>query len=200
MSNKYSAEFKEQAVKRVLAGKSAAKVARNLGINVNSLYTWKPRYTEHPQQLFVGSEHLRDEDAEIRRILEEYRQVYGGHKITQELSNRMDKSVNHKRVERIMKENGICSKVTKKYKATTDSHHDLPVAPNILDRDFTAEKPAQKMVSDITYITTEEGWLYLAGVMDLCSQKIVGVSMDSLMTKELVINALENAINHSGNV
>lgn len=56
------------------------------------------------------------------------------------------------------------------------------------------------MVSDITYIPTEEGWLYLAGVMDLCGQKIVGVSMDSRMTKELIINALEDAINHSGNV
>ena len=68
MSNKYSAEFKEQAVKRVLAGESAAKVARDLGINVNSLYTWKSRYTEHPEQPFVGSGHLRDEDAEIRRL------------------------------------------------------------------------------------------------------------------------------------
>lgn len=200
MSNKYSAEFKEQAVKRVLAGESAAKAARDLGINVNSLYTWKSRYTEHPEQPFVGSGHLRNEDAEIRRIHEEYRHVYGSRKMTQELNNRLNKPVNHKRVERIMRENGIHSKVTKKYKATTNSHHNLPVAPNILDRNFTAEKPAQKMVSDITYIPTEEGWLYLAGVMDLCGQRIIGVSMDSRMTRELVLNALEDAINHSGNV
>ena len=99
-----------------------------------------------------------------------------------------------------MKENGIRSKVTKKYKATTNSRHNLPVAPNILGRDFAAEKPAQKMVSDITYIPTEEGFLYLAGIMDLCGQKIIGISMDSRMTKELVINALNDAINHSGNV
>lgn len=75
MSNKYSAEFKEQAVKRVLAGESAAKVARDLGINVNSLYTWKSRYTEHPQQPFVGSGHLRDEDAEIRRLQKEIKDL-----------------------------------------------------------------------------------------------------------------------------
>lgn len=119
----------------------------------------------------------------ISRIHEEYRQVYGSRKMTQELNNRMDKPINHKRVERIMRENGIHSKVTKKYKATTKSHHNLPVAPNILDRDFTAEKTAQKMVSDITYIPAEEGWLYLAGVMDLCGQKIVGISMDGQIDK-----------------
>ena len=69
----------------------------------------------------------------------------------------MDK-VNHKRVERIMKENGIRSKVARKFKATTNSKHSLPVAENILNRDFSADKPNQKMVSDITYLWTDEGW------------------------------------------
>lgn len=169
-------------------------MAQWLNVSRSGYYAWRKR---HPSLRDMENQQLLDE---IRRIHEEYRQVYGSRKMTQELNNRMDKPVNHKRVERIMKENGIRSKVTKKYKATTHSHHNLPVAPNILNRDFTAEKPAQKMVSDITYIPTEEGWLYLAGVMDLCGQKIVGVSMDSRMTKELVINALEDAINHSGNV
>lgn len=75
MTNKYSAEFKEQAVKRVLAGESAAKVARDLGINVNSLYTWKSRYAEHPEQPFVGSGHLRDRDAEFRRLQKEIKDL-----------------------------------------------------------------------------------------------------------------------------
>lgn len=66
-----------------------------------------------------------------------------------------------------MQENGIRSKVTKKFKATTNSNHKLPVAENILNRDFTADKPNQKMVSDITYLWTDEGWLYIAGVIDL---------------------------------
>ncbi len=123
MSNKYSAEFKEQAVKRVLAGESATKVARDLGNNANSLYTWKSRYTEHPKLPFVGSGHLRDEDAEICRIHEEYRHVYGSRKMTQELNDLLNKLVNHKREERIMRENGIHSKITKKYKATTNSWH-----------------------------------------------------------------------------
>ena len=75
MANKYSAEFKEQAVKRVFAGESAAKVARDLGINVNSLYTWKARYVENPEQPFVGSGHLRDEDAELRRLQKEIKDL-----------------------------------------------------------------------------------------------------------------------------
>ena len=105
--------------------------------------------------------------------------------------------VNHKRVERIMRENGMRSKSHKKYKATTNSKHNLPVAENILNRNFTAHRPGQKMVSDITYIPTDEGWLYLAGVMDLCGDKIVGTAMDGRMTKELVISALKDAIRHT---
>lgn len=96
-----------------------------------------------------------------------------------------------------MRENGIQSKSHKKYKATTNSRHSLPVAENILNRDFAADRPGQKMVSDITYIPTDEGWLYLAGVMDLCGDKIVGISMDGRMTKELVISALEDAVRHT---
>lgn len=82
-----------------------------------------------------------------------------------------------------MSENGIKSKVSKKFKATTNSNHKLPVAENILNRDFFAEKPNEKMVSDITYVWTDEGWLYVAAIMDLCGQKIVGLSMSERMTK-----------------
>ncbi|MBQ5584993.1 MAG: hypothetical protein IIW84_10500 [Selenomonadaceae bacterium] len=65
-------------------------------------------------------------------------------------------------------------------RALCSSDHDMPVAENILNRNFVAERPGQKMVSDITYIPTDEGWLYLAGVMDLCGRKMIGVAMDSL--------------------
>ncbi len=71
------------------------------------------------------------------------------------------------------------------------------VAENILNRKFDADRPGQKMVSDITYIPTDEGWLYLAGVMDLCGDKIVGISMDGRMTKELVLSGLKDAICHT---
>lgn len=85
-------------------------------------------------------------------------------------------------------------KAAKKFKATTNSNHQLPVAPNLLHQNFAAYKPNQKWVSDITYCWTEEGWLYLAVVMDLYSRKIVGWAMSERMTKKLVIDALQMAI------
>jgi transposase InsO family protein len=101
--------------------------------------------------------------------------------------------VSRKIVAGIMRENGWKSKVCKKYKATTNSKHNLPVAENLLDRQFTADKPNQKWVSDITYIPTDEGWLYLAGILDLYGREIVGWAMGERMTKELVIRALNQA-------
>ena len=92
-----------------------------------------------------------------------------------------------------MRKNGIRSKVKKKYKATTDSNHNLPVAENILNRDFKAYERNRKWLSDITYLWTDEGWLYLAGILDLYDGAIVGWSMNKRMTKELVINTLEEA-------
>jgi len=103
-------------------------------------------------------------------------------------------SCNKKRVARLMKGAEIRSKRRKKYKATTDSKHNHPVAENLLDRDFSVETPDQVWVSDITYIPTEEGWLYLAAVKDLFQKKIVGWSMGERITKELAISALEMAI------
>lgn len=97
-----------------------------------------------------------------------------------------------------MRLNGLKSKVARKFKATTNSRHNLPVAKNILNRDFLADKPNKKMVSDITYLWTNEGWLYIAGIMDLCGQKIVGLSMSERMTKDLVINALNSAYLRTG--
>lgn len=119
-------------------------------------------------------------------------------KITQIINATSQKPVNHKRVERIMSVNGIRSRVSKKYKATTNSNHRLPVAENIIARNFAVDKPNEKMVSDITYLWTDEGWLYIAGIMDLCGQKIIGLSMGERMTKDLVINALNDAYNRSG--
>lgn len=126
------------------------------------------------------------------------KRVYGSPKITIELNKTNEKPVNHKRVERLMSENGIKSKVVKKYKATTNSKHKLPVAENILNREFIAEKPNTKLVSDITYLWTDEGWLYIAGILDLYGQRIVGLSMNERMTKELVISALHGAYKRSG--
>ena len=84
---------------------------------------------------------------------------------------------------------------TRKFKATTNSNHSLPVAPNLLNKDFSAEEPCQKWVGDISYIATEEGWLYLAIIIDLFSRKVVGWALGARMTKQLVIDAMNQALN-----
>jgi putative transposase len=134
----------------------------------------------------------------IQNIHNKSSKVFRSIKVTQIINKEAPTPVNHKRIERIMSENGIRSRVSKKFKATTNSNHKLPVAENILNRDFSVDKPNEKMVSDITYLWTDEGWLYIAGIMDLCGQKIIGLSMSDRMTKELVINALNDAFKRAG--
>lgn len=132
----------------------------------------------------------------IKAIHKRSHGIYGYPRITKELQS--DGAPSKNRVYRLMKKNGIKSKTVRKYKATTNSNHNLPVAENLLNREFTAEMPNQKWVSDITYIPTDEGWLYLAGVMDLCGRAIVGFSMAEHMKKSLVIKALNQAIGRTG--
>ena len=168
-----------------------AKMAQWLQVSKSGYYAWRKR-SKSPRTM--ENEALLEE---IIRVYRESHGIYGSRKIVHELNRESDKPVNHKRVERIMHTNGIHSKSHKKYKATTNSGHSLPVAENILGRDFKTDRPGQKMVSDITYILTDEGWLYLAGVMDLCGDKIVGISMDGRMTKELVMAALTDAVRHT---
>lgn len=92
-----------------------------------------------------------------------------------------------------MRENNISSKVKRKFKITTNSDHSNLIAPNLLEQNFTANSPNQIWVSDITYIWTKEGWLYLAVILDLCSRKIVGWHMHHRITKELVITSFMKA-------
>ena len=99
-----------------------------------------------------------------------------------------------KRVERLRKEAEIHAMAKKKYRATTDSKHSLPIAANSLNRNFSVNNLNQFWVADITYIYTQEGWLYLSTIMDLYSRKIVGWSMKNRITQELVIQALHMAI------
>lgn len=98
------------------------------------------------------------------------------------------------RIKRIKREQGLYCKQIKKYKATTDSTHKLPVAENLLDQEFKAEAPNKVWVSDITYIPTEEGWLYLAGHKDIFNGEIVGYAMGERITKNLVSESLFRAV------
>ena len=168
-----------------------AKLCEVLAVSRSGYYAWEKRPKSARK---IADERLTEA---IKAIHEKKRRTCGCRKMTKEIQ-RSGKRINHKRIERLMKAEGIRSKLAKKFKATTNSRHNLPVAENLLDRDFSATKPNQKMVSDLTYLWTEEGWLYIAGVMDLCGQKIVGLSMGERMTKELVITALEDAYLRSG--
>lgn len=98
---------------------------------------------------------------------------YGRPRMTEELKE-VGVDVGHRRVGRLMRENGIVVERTRKFKATTDSDHTFNIAPNLLDRDFMAERPNQKWAGDISYIWTREGWLYLAVILDLHSRRVIG--------------------------
>jgi len=132
---------------------------------------------------------------QIRVVHREVKGVYGSLKITRELRHRKI-IVNRKTVARLMRRLGIRSKVARKFRvATTDSAHANPVAPNVLDQNFaSAAAPNQVWGADITYIATDEGFLYLAGVMDLYSRRIIGWSLDDSMTADLVENAFTSAL------
>ena len=114
-------------------------------------------------------------------------------RITKRL-HRQGIKVGKNRVAGIMRDHGLRAKAAKKFKATTNSNHNLPVADNLLCQDFSATRENEKWVSDITYIHTDEGWLYLAVVMDLYSRKIIGWSLSERMKTTLVIDALLMAL------
>jgi len=119
--------------------------------------------------------------------------TYGSPRIHQKLV-REGYSISKKRVERLMQELDICAVAKKKYRATTDSNHSHPVAENHLNGSFVVDRPNQVWVADITYIYTQEGWLYLAIIMDLYSRKIIGWSLRDRLSKELVMAALHLAL------
>ena len=131
----------------------------------------------------------RELSQEIAIIHLESKGIYGSPKVHRELRRR-GKQHGKNRIARLMRKDGLYSKTKRKFRVTTDSSHKQPVAANLLNREFKPARPNQAWVSDITYIWTAEGWLYLATVMDLYSRNIVGWSMAERMTRQLVMDAL----------
>jgi len=127
----------------------------------------------------------------IKKLFTKSHNTYGTRRIKKALENEGIK-VNRKAIASIMKEEGLIPKTIKKYKATTNSKHNLPIHPNLIKGKLILE-PNKVWVSDITYIRTEEGWLYLAAIMDLFTREIVGYAMGDRITKKLVMNALKHA-------
>jgi putative transposase len=139
--------------------------------------------------------HLSDEAllAHISASYAENRGAYGWPRIWRQLRAQGIR-VGKQRVQRLMQKHGIQARGKRRFRvATTDSNHNLPIAPNVLDRNFTMAAPNQAWVGDFTYIPTAEGWLFLAVVIDLFSRKVVGWSMQPDMRRNLVIDALEMA-------
>jgi len=161
---------------------------RVLKVSTSGYYRWLKRP--------VGEREVQRMELlnEIRTVHEQSRRTYGAPRIHQALRHR-GINRNRKTIARIMRENHIRSKVARRFKVrTTDSNHRHPVAWNVLDRQFNIAAANSVWLCDITYIPTAEGFLYLAGVMDLFSRRIVGWSMASHLRQELVEGALEMAI------
>jgi len=129
---------------------------------------------------------------EILRVYKVSRGTYGSPRMTEALK-KQSITCSKNRIARLMQKNGIVAKTKRKFKATTNSKHNYPVAQNLVNQNFTVSQPNEVWVADITYIPTDEGWLYLAAIEDLFQRKIVGWSMDSTMTRQLVLNALMQA-------
>ncbi len=157
-----------------------------LRVTRSGYYAWQKR----PQ-----SKRSRENERLLIRIRAAYkmgRQSYGSprvHKVLRAQGERCGR----KRVEKLMAQNGIRARQKKRFVLTTDSRHDHPAAANVLDRHFVVDEPDKVWVSDITYIPTGEGWLYLSGVLDLCTKTVVGWSMGEKMESRLVMDALEMA-------
>ena len=162
-------------------------MCRVLGVSRSGFYAWRSRDASAAEQ---RREELTEE---VKEIHAEVKARYGSPRIHAELVGRGHAcSVNF--VAQVMREAGIAAKTRRKFRQTTDSNHSMPVAENVLDREFDPEEPNTRWCADITYIPTREGWLYLAVVEDLFSRRIVGWSMDKTMTSRLVVDALEMAL------
>ncbi len=183
------------------------KLCEVLKVNRSAYYAWDNNGGGKREQ------RAKTISEKVEKIFYEHKRIPGSTKIAEELKHEGER-VSNGYIANIMNALGLKSRTVKKYKATTNSKHNLPVADNLLlrerpeneridaqtgkkldkyERTFVFNHINEAWVSDITYIPTDEGWLYLAGIMDLCGKEIVGWSMSDRMTKELVITAFENA-------
>lgn len=163
------------------------KMCRVFKVSRSGYYAWTTRLPS-PRQ--IENEQLT---MSIRRIFIQSRKTYGAYRIHLDLMDE-GKSCGKNRVAALMQRSGLCAKARRKYRNTTDSHHHLPLAPDLVKRDFSATEANQLWTSDITYIWTAEGWLYLAIILDVFSRKIVGWAMKERMRKDLILDAIIQAM------
>lgn len=157
-------------------------MCRVLDVSPSGYYAWRNRT---PSQQARARAAL---DATVREEFKRRKGRAGAPRLSRHLGR------GRRQVAQSLRRQGLRAKAARKFKATTNSNHSLPVAENLLQQDFTAQRPNQVWVGDITYIATDEGWLYLAVVLDLFSRKVVGWSMSDRMTATLVCDALRMAL------
>jgi len=163
------------------------RMCQVLGVSRSGYYTWRERPTSGRE---TRNRRLR---VHIRAVYQESRSTYGSRRVYHELRAQGIACSRH-RIARLMRQDGLRAVQRQRYKQPTRPNPRLPVAPNVLNQDFTAQRPNQKWVADFTYIPTAQGWLYLATVMDVFSRQIVGWSMSERQQTALVESALQMAL------
>jgi putative transposase len=158
-----------------------------LGVSQSGYFAWKDRPAcrrQHEDMVLL---------AHVRSAFARSHGTYGSPRMTRELRDH-GLAVGRRRTARLMRENGLKARQKRRFKRTTDSHHAWPVAPNLLDQDFTASGPDEKWGADISYIWTREGWLYLAVVIDLFARRVVGWAVGDRLHRDLALAALRKAL------
>lgn len=176
-----------EAIEAEKGNDPVALMCRQLGVSSSGYYAWKHR---EPSLRAQRDAVLVDG---IRRVHKESHGSYGSPRVARELKED-GIEVGRRRVARLMRGNGITGAPPKRFKVTTDSDHDFGVADNVLEREFAPEAPDMVWATDISYVRTWEGWMYLAVVLDLFSRRVIGWSMATHMRTELVLDALGMAL------
>lgn len=159
-----------------------------LDVSTSGYYDWLDR---EPSRREREDEKLLED---IETIHRDVGGVYGRPRMTVELNEAYGWEVGERRVGRLMHEHGISGRQPRSKRRTTDSNHDLAVADNLIDQQFEADGPNEVWLADITYVRTDEGWMYLAAILDIDSRKIVGWSMGDSLNRKLCLDALQMAI------
>jgi transposase InsO family protein len=162
---------------------------RVLEVSISGYHEHFVRSASSAQRRYLSDDALL---VHIKAIYAETRGAYGWPRIWKTLLGRGIR-VGKERTRKLMKLHGIKARGKRRFKVTTDSNHDLPISPNVLNREFTVAEPDKVWVGDITYIATDEGWLFLAVVIDLFSRQVVGWSLRENMTRDIVMDALRMA-------
>ena len=164
-----------------------------LNVSRSGYYAWR----KHGQTVNPREQRQIERDEAIKQAFIDSKERNGARRIQVDLAE-LDMTPDIKTIRNSMIRQGLVPKAAREFKVTTDSKHNQPVAPNLLEQDFTASAPNQKWVGDITYLFTSEGWLYLAVIIDLYSRSVVGWSMSNRMTATLVCDALKMALFRRG--